>query len=375
MKILHVNNSAQGGGTETYIDRIIERLEKEGHANALYIQKFASGDHPIKALVNTRYNLQKLPELINGFDPDIIHVHNINNHQLLKFLLTQRPCLKSVHEFRPFCTTLRVRPDTGAICSDRMSLNCFKAGCFTLRPGSIYRYIVDKKASHIIGKFPAIWVMSQFMARMVQSVIPDVNKTLEIVPYFYDPPPVEPQILEEKPRIFTAGRLVQGKGFDILMDILAKIEIPFELRIAGDGPEREHLENLAREKNIPAHFLGFVAPEQLIDHYNWSRVVVFPSTYPEPFGIVGLEAMGAARPVVAFDVGGVSDWLQDGEVGYCIPAYDKTLFADKVRFLLKDYDLAKQMGNAGRQRVLTKFSSERHLSRLLKTYRRLAGKS
>ncbi|MGB3975779.1 MAG: glycosyltransferase family 4 protein [bacterium] len=374
MKILHVNNSAQGGGTETYIDRIIQSLEKEGHTNSLYIQKFTSGNHPIKALLNTRHNLQKLRGLIDVFNPDIIHVHNINNYRLLKFLLSQRPCLKSVHEFRPFCTTLRVRPDTGAICNERMSLKCFKTGCFKLSPGSIYRYMVDKKAARVIGGFPGIWVMSRFMAGMVKSVLPNATN-LEVVPYFYDPPPTEPPILEETPRIFTAGRLVQGKGFDVLMDILAKLNIPFELRIAGEGPERERLEKLAHEKNIPAHFLGFVAPEQLIDHYNWSRVVVFPSTYPEPFGIVGLEAMGAARPVVAFDVGGVSDWLLDGQVGYCIPAYDTTLFAEKIKLLLEDYPSAKQMGDTGRQRVMTEFSSERHVLRLMKTYGRLAGKS
>lgn len=372
MKILHVNNSAGGGGTETYIERIVQCLNSKGHINSLVIQKFASGNRPMKALMNTRHNLRKLRENIDAFNPDIIHVHNINNFHLLKFLLRQRPCLKSVHEFRPFCTTLRVRPDTGAICDDHMNFKCFAVGCFKWRPGSIYRYCVDRHAASVIGRFPAIWVMSRYMARMIQPVLPD-EAFLEVVPYFYDPLPGDPPLIADKPRIFTAGRLSAGKGFDLLIDILAELDMPFELRIAGDGPDREQLEKRAHDKNISVDFLGYLMPERLIEHYHWSRVVVFPSTYPEPFGIVGLEAMGAARPVVAFDVGGVSDWLLDGRVGYCIPAYDQSLFADRVRRLLEDFKLAKQMGDAGRERVLTEFSSDLHVSRLLKTYRKLAG--
>lgn len=373
MKILHVNNSADGGGTETYIHRIIECLEREGHTSSLYVQEFAPGNHPVHALVNTRRNIRKLQEINHRFDPDVIHVHNINNFRILECLRSWKPCLKSVHEYRPFCTPLRVRPDTGAVCDDCLSLRCFRTGCFSLNPASVYRYCVEKRAAAAIGRFPAVWVMSRFMARMIRSVLPDPS-VLEIVPYFYDPPQDPPPPLPEQPRIFTAGRLVPGKGFDVLLDILTGVTTPFELRIAGDGPERPRLEMMAREKNIPAEFLGYMPSEQLVDHYRWSRLVVFPSTYPEPFGIVGLEAMGAARPVVAFDVGGIPDWLVDGQVGYCIPAYDKKLFADKVNVLLEDFETAQKMGDEGRKRVLQVFSSKLHVSRLLATYRRLAAK-
>ncbi len=371
MKILHVNNSPEGGGTETYIHRIIQCLDDRQHDNLLFIQKFSPGNHPVRALKNTWRNIKRLRKIIENYNPDIIHVHNINNFEILHFLNRQRPCLKSVHEFRPFCTTLRIRPDTGMPCTEHLSQNCFKTGCFSYKPGDVYRFLVDRYASKIIGRYPSILVMSQFMADMIRPLVSD-SSVLNVIPYFYDPPDNTPTPLPKEPRLFTAGRLVKGKGFDVLLDILAKIEMPFEMRIAGDGPEKAALESKAEQLNLNITFLGYLSADKLAEHYSWSRLVVFPSTYPEPFGIVGLEAMGAARPVVAFDVGGVPDWLDSGRTGYCIPAYEKQQFAHRIKQLLDDYKLTCQMGDAGRDRLLNEFSSERHVTELMKIYRHLA---
>jgi glycosyltransferase involved in cell wall biosynthesis len=370
MKILHVNNSPEGGGTETYIHRIIQCLDKKHHDNLLFVQQFSQGNHPGRALKNTWRNIKRLRKTIDNFNPDVIHVHNINNFEILHFLNRQKPCLKSVHEFRPFCTTLRIRPDTGRPCSDHLSRRCFKTRCFSWAPGDMYRFTVDRYASRIIGRYPAVLVMSRFMADMIQPLLVDPS-VLNVIPYFFDPPEKTPQPLTEKPRLFTAGRLVSGKGFDVLMDILTKVETPFEMRIAGDGPLRTALEKKAEQLNLNITFLGYLPEDKLAEHYSWSRLVVFPSTYPEPFGIVGLEAMGAARPVVAFDVGGVPDWLESGQTGYSIPPFDTDMFAKRIDELLNDDLLTKQMGDAGRARLVNEFSSERHVTELMDIYRRL----
>lgn len=372
MKILHVNNSAEGGGTESYIRRIVQRLNAEGHSNHIYVQTFQPGNHPVKARRNTRKNIRMLTETIRHFSPDVIHVHNINNYRILDFLLKSRPCLKSIHEFRPFCTPLRTLPGTHVICNRHLSLHCFTTGCFPMHPLSFYRYMADRRSMRVILRYPALWVMSRYMGNLIRPLLPDPS-VLEIVPYFYDPPSDEPPPVPSENRIFTAGRLVRGKGFDeLLTNILPGVKRPFHLRIAGDGPERHRLERMAGDLGLNVEFLGALPSEQLVAHYCWSRLVVFPSTYPEPFGIVGLEAMGAGRPVVAFDVGGIADWLNDGENGYLIPPGDSKCFAQKINDLLESGPDARVMGSRGRTILLDRFSSSAHLAMLEKTYQRLA---
>lgn len=210
------------------------------------------------------------------------------------------------------------------------------------------------------------------MERMIRPILP-ASVQLDVVPYFYDPPSDNPPPLPAEKRIFTAGRLVKGKGFEKLFDILSRVTIPFQLRIAGDGPERRRLETIAFDRGINVEFLGSLPSSELIQHYCWSRLVVFPSTYPEPFGIVGLEAMGAARPVIAFDVGGISEWLRNEETGFVIKPDDMDMFANRVTYLLERSDMAEQMGIRGRNVLAERFSSKEHIQKLVQVYQHLGG--
>ncbi|MBN1551766.1 glycosyltransferase family 4 protein, partial [bacterium] len=97
----------------------------------------------------------------------------------------------------------------------------------------------------------------------------------------------------------------------------------------------------------------------------------FPSIYPEPFGIVGLEAMAAGRPVVAFDVGGVREWLKTGINGYCAPRGNTEAYTGYLRTLLSDMSLATELGTAGWLLLKQQYSHDRHIKKLEKTYERL----
>ncbi|MBN1356995.1 glycosyltransferase family 4 protein [bacterium] len=371
MKILHVNNSPEGGGTETYINRLVPLLDKRGHRNKLFIQSYTPGDHPFSALKHTRLNIKALEKVLTSFQPDVIHVHNIINYRLIKRLLETGICLKSIHEFRPFCTATRIRADDGSICSGYLSGSCFRHGCFGLSCRSVYRFHVDRKAMNLIPEFKRIWVMSGYMKKMIEPLIPEQTR-IEVVPYFFDskwskpPPPVT------EARIFAAGRLVTGKGFDRFIQALSRLNLPYAAKIAGDGPEYNHLKALAEQLKTNVEFLGYLPADEVEQWYRWSRVVAFPSDYPEPFGIAGLEAMGAARPVVAFDVGGVREWLQYGITGFCVPRGDIEAFTERLRQLVSDPMLADEMGRAGWRAVKMRFSSDSHVRRLEDTYRQLA---
>ena len=103
-----------------------------------------------------------------------------------------------------------------------------------------------------------------------------------------------------------------------------------------------------------------------------TTVLAFPSLWPETLGIVGLEAMANGAPVVASDVGGVREWLVDGESGYLAPPGDAVALAERMQSIIVDGQRSLLMGQAGINMVRNKFAPESHLDRLLSIYEEVA---
>ncbi len=142
----------------------------------------------------------------------------------------------------------------------------------------------------------------------------------------------------DKNLIFYAGQIIRGKGVDVLLRALALVTMPFECIILGEGSHKEYCEKLSVKLGLQdrVRFLGFVPQEQLQEFYKECSVVAISSIWPEPFATIGMEAMRYGLPVVAFDVGGISDWLVDGQNGYLVPASDCTAYAERLERLLRD---------------------------------------
>jgi glycosyltransferase involved in cell wall biosynthesis len=102
--------------------------------------------------------------------------------------------------------------------------------------------------------------------------------------------------------------------------------------------------------------------------YARARLVVVPSMIPESFGLVGIEAMACARPVVAFDSGGIRDWLPDGDVGFLVPRGDLRTLAARIDLLLADDTLVEAMGAAAQRRVELLYRPHAHLAGLVGLY-------
>jgi len=101
----------------------------------------------------------------------------------------------------------------------------------------------------------------------------------------------------------------------------------------------------------PVRSLGWLTPEETIRAYSASRIVVVPSVWHEPFGLVAVEAMAASRPVVASRTGGLADIIVDGETGLLVPPNDPAALADAIARLLAEPDTRARMGAAGRLRA------------------------
>lgn len=163
------------------------------------------------------------------------------------------------------------------------------------------------------------------------------------------------------PRLVCLGRVIEEKGFDLAIAALAELIPDFpgiRLTVAGDGPALPGLKNQARDLGIAeaVDFVGWVSPDAVPELMNTATVMVMPSRWEEPFGLVAVEAALMARPVVAARVGGLAEVVADGEGGHLVDKDDAAAIARAVGHLLQDPEAADRMGRAGRQRAQEMFS-------------------
>jgi glycosyltransferase involved in cell wall biosynthesis len=166
--------------------------------------------------------------------------------------------------------------------------------------------------------------------------------------------------------IVYAGQIVRGKGVDVLLESLARVTSPFECVILGDGSQRAECARLSESLGLGGRvrFAGFVPQADIAAYYQDASLAVMSSVWPEPFGAAGLEAMRFGLPVVAFDAGGISEWLLDGENGFLVPWMDRGAFAGRVDALLQDKALARRLGQSGRRLADERFNLDAYIDGL-----------
>lgn len=153
--------------------------------------------------------------------------------------------------------------------------------------------------------------------------------------------------------ILSVSRLDRAKRVDLLLRAAAIAGPSCRLVIVGEGPERQQLHELARDLGIErqVEFLGQIPDDQLVARYNEARAV-FYGPVDEDFGLVTVEALSAGKPVVTVaDSGGVLELVSDGETGLVAPTADPVAIAERLKSLLGCEELARRLGQAGRERV------------------------
>jgi glycosyltransferase involved in cell wall biosynthesis len=178
-------------------------------------------------------------------------------------------------------------------------------------------------------------------------------------------------------RIVFVGRLIDCKAVDLLLeafrDVIART--PATLHLAGDGPMRLRWESKAKELGLDGavRFLGWLSQEGCAELLRRSDVMVLPSLH-ECGGAVVLEAMAVGIPVIAANWGGPADYL-DSSCGILVDPTSRASFveglAKAMLRLAGTPDLQREMGRAGRERVLRDFDWDRKIEGLLNLYERM----
>jgi glycosyltransferase involved in cell wall biosynthesis len=407
MKILLINDSPTdiGGGTEQHVRALSEELRKMKHSvHILCSQKRGKSlkyknwewripffNNPLlrKNLFSNFRDIRRsncfLKKIIDDFQPDIIHVHNMLNPFVLRLLRKSMPIVKSIHDCRPFCSkpppivASRLIGNSNIFCNRVFGAGCWQR-CYWSKihdNGSISDllyswsfFIRNLLALHEVIKCEKIIVYSEYLRKLALRKI--IKEKIELIYHFTDYNVINTmqRVFPMEKTILFVGRLSTEKGIFILLKAIKKVPHKFKTIIVGHGPMKEQVQNKIRQINgKKIQLINNLNHTALKEIYQLVNFVVFPSLGSEGCPLVGIEAMAHGRPVVGFDVGGVNEWLIDGKTGFLVSRGSTSMFANRISTLLKNENLAKKMGNNGVELIKSKFRKDVHVEKLLEIYK------
>ena len=378
------------GGAEANLFATASEFARRGHRVALLTRQPTGGPERVRSWEELFgeyvFWLGNAPmeEIAPGFGADVVYMHNWDEPaSIQKFLECGPPLVRMVHDHEMYCMrSYRYNPLTRAVCHRPAGAYCVfpclaplkrhRGGGFPIRLAS---YFEKQRELALNRRFETNIVATEYMRRELLINGFEAQR-IEVLPPV--PPPALPlrSSFSERNLLVFAGQIIRGKGVDVLLRALALVKSPFELVILGEGGQRPACEKLSSRLGLRdrVRFEGFVPQSRMRAFYESATAVMVPSVWPEPMGLAGIEAMRYGLPVVAFDAGGISDWLTDGENGFLIPWMDTRLFAERIDELLADKEKARAMGRRGWERAERDFDFHHYIDGLADLLERVAAK-
>ncbi len=393
MKILHVNNKFHfQGGSEQYLYEICCELNLLGHENVVlyggpykteHNNQIATAYH-ISYLddFNTRLKQKLRGQIMSIMDrenPDIIYLHNICNPYLVQVLTESRPVVKYVHDHEFYCAK-KIRIVNNELCSYVFSLHCIvnalRGNGYKCMGGRSMPLTIAKTAKQMFMNSRVHHGIKQFIVasdHMKRNLMKQgyPGGRIAIIPYFTAIPcDIVPD--NGNSNILFVGRLSPEKGLDIFLESLLLLEHDFHFVVVGEGHPVyvSMLRAAVRERGLEekVEFAGWVGNRELGSYYQGAAFLAVPSIWPEPFGIIGIESMAYGRPAVAFNVGGIKGWLEDGKTGFLVERNNIREFAGRMDLLLMDKSLRQELGRNAYERSKTLFNKAVHINNLMSVF-------
>lgn len=412
MRILVANwSSREVGGAETYLGDLLPCLGARGHELGLLSELDAPIDRTPIALPERapRWAVDSIGRagaLRNAGDwaPDLVYVHQLEDPSLERDLLELAPAVLFAHGYHGTCVSgsktfksLSVRP-----CSRRFGLMClahyYPHHCGGWSPVSMMReYRRQRGRNRLLSHYAAIVTASEHMRRefMKHGLRDgDVHKLTHYVraagaerDLWGEGSSVQGVADSESGglsfQLLFVGRMDFLKGGRVLLSALPQVATtlrrPVHLTMIGDGPDREQWERQAQhfqaaDPPIVVDFLGWLGFEAIDRLLLTTHLLVVPSLWPEPFGQVGPESALRGVPAVAFDVGGISEWLLNGVNGYLASASPPRA-EDLAHAIVKA--LGDPVGyerlRSGARETVQRFNLDRHVKELEDVFTSVVG--
>ena len=372
MRILFVNEKCgYFGGVEQSVADTAAGLRERGHQCFLAFDQVTGRQVPeYQAKFEQCVPIQPFEESVSRVKPDAIFIHKADVRALGSLPAGVRT-VRMVHDHDLCCPRRhKYYAWNGRICRHKADWRCYLDLAFLARGAGSQKVafvsINDKMLEMRRNQQLELLLVGSTAMReeLIQNGFP--AERVEVLHYVVRMPQRSMAPIPQENRILYVGQLIRGKGVDLLLRALPFLGCDYELTIVGAGNAQPELERLHQKLRLgdKVRFAGWVNPQDLTEYYARSKVLVVPSRWPEPFGMIGLEAMHHGRPVVAFEVGGIPDWLDHGVTGFLAPEQDVLALANALEKLLRDPALCTKLGEAGQKRVHAEFSFENYLDRL-----------
>lgn len=385
------------GGSERYQFILSELLEKNGHtvipfaaANpknlsskwSSYFPRGVNFEHPswldLAQFIYSIPAAEAIKRLLKNHPLDVAHLH-IYYGQLTASILAPLqqagvPIVQTLHEYKIVCPVYTL-VSQGEICQACQGHNFWYATLRRCNRGSVARSLLSTIESYVSKLLGSVRLINHFIAvshfqrqKVIELGVPAEKVTT--IHNFIDTKTIKPN---SKPGEYFLyfGRLERLKGLFTLIEAAASLkEIP--LLIVGDGEARLELEQLI-EQNQYTHIqlLGFKQGNELTELIYHSICTVVPSEWYETFGFTLVESFAQGRPVIASNIGGISEVVTDRVDGILVPPRNAAVLREKMLWLAEHPHDAVAMGQAGRRKVETLFNSNVHYEKLMDVYRKV----
>lgn len=324
--------------------------------------------------------LLTLHRIIQEESPDIVHFHNVSKH--ISFSAFVLPWLHRIPGVFTARDTMAIayRPITWYRVSSPGTRD-YRATLWTTIRQAKNRYIPFRNAiiryTIRITRTRVIAVSHEVQRALKQNHIPCRSVIHNPADVDLNPPVMNgrPRWAADVPVYLFAARLDGSKGFREVLQAhqrLCNQGYRFRLLIAAEESPvkrmiRSSLTSAARELVTP---LGWLSTRELTEVTKLVNCVVVPSVYLDAFPRANLESLAVGTPVVTTIHGGSSELVRDGKEGFVVNPTDTDEFADRIRTLLTDVDLAKNMGERGKSRIQSQFTTAHAAQRHMAIYAR-----
>jgi glycosyltransferase involved in cell wall biosynthesis len=385
------------GGAGTYIIEIAKYLSKRHNVHVITLKRQIDN--------GSAYNNDKILE----FFEKKIHLHTISNandtflynaaFQFSCFKRLPKICKENnidiVHADVPHMSDVLLRllkPNKNTVTTVHSVIEGHKQGIVA---SGLDFWDLEASERYTLGLFPMLQLVqrlylkrspeiiavSNWMWRLLEQNygITGVNVVHNGIDHEYFSPKNQKNSIQRlntnKPIVLYSGRFIALKGINILVKAMRRvINETKDVHFAFAGPEANmKWVRMFEKEEIPSEcysFLGYIPHNEMPEIYSASKIFVLPS-FIESFPFSVLEAMSSGVAVIASNVGGVPEMIEDGVDGLLVPPGNPEILAKKILFLLNNESESKRIAKKARERILEEFTSEIMCNKTEKIYERI----